>query len=178
MNWTEVANFGVPMLILSGVGVAVWKFGWYMVRKIFGDETKGTKGLAGEWVAGEMDWRSKLTERLEKQTNACEGHIETVKALGDSLAQQIEAAKLARDAVTAAAAAAAESSESLQHIDDILAGRTDVITRTGEGVQQLKSCVFHVCDMCQALVAREFPGSAPEVSAYLLAIKKKVNDAA
>jgi hypothetical protein len=178
MTWTEIGNFGVPMLILAGVAVAVWKFGWYAVHKVFGDEGKGTRGLAGDWVANEMEWRGKLTERLQSQTAACEGHIQTVKALGDSLAQQIDAANLAKEAASAAAQAAAEGNQSLAHIDEVLCGRTDLIKHTADGVQDLRGCMFHMCDVMQAFVAKEFPNSVGDVSAYLLAIKKRVNDQA
>jgi len=176
LDWTEIINFGLPMVILAAIGVALWKFGWYTIHKVFGDEGKGTRGLAGEWVAGEMDWRTKLTERLEKQTNACEGHIETVRAMGDSLAMQIKSAELAKEAASAAAEAAVESSKSLHHIDEMLVGRTDVIKHTAEGVAELKSCAFHICDMCQLFVSREFPNSAAEVGEYLAKIKQRVGD--
>lgn len=184
MDWKEIINLGAPMAILAAVGVALWKFGWYTVHKIFGNEAKGTRGLAGQWVDGEMEWRGELTkqiktqtERLEKQTEACSLHVETVAAMGESLAQQIKAAEKAQEASAMAAQAAAQSNQSLAHIDEVLSGRTDLITQTAEGVQDLRGCFFHLCDIMQAFVAKEFPSSVSEVSAYLLAIKKRVNDA-
>lgn len=183
MDWQQIINYGLPMVILAAIGVAIWRISWYLIHKVFGDETKGTSGLAGEWVEGEKEWRGQLTtqlakqtERLEAQTEACTAHVSTVKAMGDSLAQQMSAAKLAQEAASVAAAAAAESNTSLRHIDEVLSGRTDLIRDTAEGVQDLKACAFHMCDLCQAFIAREFPGSAGEASAYLNAIKKKVND--
>jgi hypothetical protein len=176
-DWmTELLKYG-PLGIFFGLVLwGFWKSLIFVAHKVFGDESKGTKGLAGEWVEGELAWRNKLTERLEKQTDACTGHIETVRSMGESLAAQIEVAKLAQQAASLAAVASAKSNESLSHIDEVLTGRTDLIRHTAEGVAQLKGCVFHVCDLCQAFVAREFPNSVADVSAYLMAIKKKVND--
>jgi hypothetical protein len=182
-SWEAGLLAFLVVVSVLGLGYAAWKITWYVVYAVIGNESKGTLGLAGRWVAGELEWRSVLTkqlgvqtDRLELQTEACTLHIDTVKAMGDSLAAQIEAAKLARDAASLAAESAAAGNASLKHIDDVLNGRTDVIHRTAEGVQQLKACVFHLCDTCQMFVAKEFPASAGEVSAYLLAAKKKIND--
>lgn len=185
------ASMLVAIIVAAGFAFmaavyAVYKFARYVGQQAF-DKKDGYVTL---WFAGEQEWRGELTkqltvqtERLEKQTVACDAHVVTVQSMGESLTQQIaaakmaqEAAQLAQDAARLAAEQMTEGNKSLSRIDDTLQHRTDMLKNTAEGVTQLKACVFHMCDVCQALVAREFPESVSDVSAYLTAIKKKVND--
>jgi hypothetical protein len=179
MEWDfkELVNLGVPMVILGAIGYALWKFGWYSVHRIFGDDTKGTKGLAGEWVDHELAWRVGLTERLEKQTSACEMHIETVKVMGDTLSQQMDAARLAKEAASLAAIAAAEGNKSLAHIDGVLTGRTEVLASTCEGVKKLQQVACAHCDMLCKLAEAEMPNSAELVNDHCKEIKRIIGEA-
>jgi hypothetical protein len=184
-DWPSIVNFGVPMVILSAVGVALWKLGWYVVFKVFGNEVKGTRGIVGEWVDVEKKEKEantealkKVSERLDAQTQVCLVHGATVRDVSETLKIQMSTAKAAHEAALVAAQQATEGNASLNHIDEVLSGRTDAIQHTAEGMQALKACAFHLCDLCQAFVAREFPNSVADVSGYLNAIKKKVNDEA
>jgi hypothetical protein len=185
----------LAFLIITGIfgcGFLVWKLGWYVIYALCGNTEKGTRGILGDWF--EADKRDKeanttalklVSERLELQAEVCHAHVDTVKTLGESLSQQIAAAQKAQEAATLAQHAAkhaadqmAEGNKALDAIDKTLRSRAEVLLRTAEGVDQLKACLFGMCDVCQSIVAKEFPSSAGEVSAYLMAIKKKVNDEA
>jgi hypothetical protein len=181
---------GLLCLVIVALGIASWRITWYVIHRVFGDETKGSRGLAGEFVDGQKVWQTELTrqlatqtERLEQQTVACTAHVVTVQTMGESLARQIAAAQLAQDAAQTAQEAArfaaeqmVEGNRSLAKIDETLMGRTEMLQDTALGVKQLKGCLFHLCDVCQNVVGREFPNSMADVSGYLLAIKKTIND--
>jgi hypothetical protein len=154
-SWEAGVLAFVIITFICGVGFAFWKFGWYMVYKVFGNDEKGTRGTLGEWVDVEKKHREvqtetlqRVSERLDAQTKVCIVHGDTVKAVVDSLG----------------------------HIDEVLDGRTEIVEETHTTTMQLKACLFHLCDLCASFVQKEFPNSASDVNGYLLAIKRTVNN--
>ena len=65
MSLEQISSFGVPMLILAAVGIALWRITVFLGRKFFGDERKGTPGLVDNWIT---DLATRLKRHEDEQT--------------------------------------------------------------------------------------------------------------
>jgi hypothetical protein len=179
----DVLGYGPLSAFACAVCYAVWKMAWYIIHQVVGNKKEGTRGYVGEWVDGEQTWRIMLTERLAVQSLQCATHVTSITSMNKLIESQAAIGIIARDQATSAAvqatSAAVQATDgnlSLEHIDKTLTERTAMLTRTSQGVQQLKDIELQRCELYRELLCKEFPNSASAVSRYCDAIKAVIEE--
>lgn len=161
-EWQSLINFGVPMVILAGIGFGIWKLAVYCTHRLLDDG-----GYVGVWIEGERKWRSALTERIEGQQDLCSEHANCIKALTDSVKLD-----------TAGTEVANRHLERLVelHEQGSVNEATKTIAHTDQDMQRVKQAFCQTCSMFREVSAKEFPSSADRVAFHCDAIERIIED--
>jgi hypothetical protein len=175
VDWTMLANLGVPLLILAAVGFAIWKAAVYIGRQLFGTQDK--PGYLGQAVADFREFLESLVARLElimagqqTQQTMCNRHADLMETVSDSLAESSQSQKMS-------AAALHRLVEIHEKPGGHVAEATHEITQNKHDLQRVKKSIVHACEMCRTVAQREFPNSAEEVSRHCDEIEKAIGEA-
>ena len=175
MDWTMLANLGVPLLILAAVGWALWKIVVYLGRKLFGTDEK--PGYIGQVVADFRAFLETLVARLElimsgqqTQQTICERHADLMESVSVSLAES----SLSQQASVVALLRLVEIHEQPQ---GVVMQATHHLTEMRQDIDRGKQALRLYCQICREVSAREFPNSAAEVARHCDEIEKTINEA-
>ena len=114
-----------------------------------------------KWVEGEQKWRTALTERIEGQQGLCSEHANCIKALTESVKTGSEG-----------------STKTNEHLARLVVlheqgGDIGKATQTIEKNHlMVKQAIYHACEMCREVSAKELPGSAEQVAQHCAEIEK------
>ena len=158
-------QFGFPAALLVMVVIGLWKLLSYACHKCFDDDS----GLVVKWVAGEMQWRTRLTERLEVQQEQCAKHVEVMGVMDETMKQSL----------------ALEQANS-QHLSRLvqlhedpgrIGGAVTQIDTTSADVVRMKRAAIKACELCRKVADKEFPGSAADVDRHCDEIERIIGEA-
>lgn len=162
----------LAFLIIAGVmgtGFLAWKIGWYCAYKILGNEEKGTRGILGNWLDGELKWRTALTERIELQQEQCGEHVNCIKALTDSVRAEASTAETSNKHL--------ERLVVLHEAQGDIGKATKTITASHDDIQRGKQAFCQACTMFREVSAKEFPNSADRVAFHCDEIERIIGEA-
>lgn len=172
LDWTEIVNFGVPMVILSFVGIACWRIVKYVGLKLFDPQN----GVVERWVTGEQAWRTKLTERMEQQQDLCETHATSLQTLSEILNEQKEISK-------GVATTQQMTGENLAHLASAYDARGALIQQAAteskaanDGIGRMRRAGTKACEMCRTLARKGWPEAADEVAQHVDEIERIIGE--
>lgn len=188
---TVTLNEGLAVFVLCWLGFAGWKFGWWIMYKLFGNDEKGTPGAVGDvivlgrqFVTSAVSLHDTLKETQREQLVTCKAHITGYGTLEELIKDQVAIGVIAKDSAVKAAVQADKAATqaevgnaSLAHIDKVLQDRTPMLQGTHGDVAKLKQAALRACDLCRYVAASECPNSAATVNTHLVEIERIISEA-
>ena len=151
MNFEQFSTFGIPMLILAAIGIAIWRIIVFLGRKIFGDERYDKPGLIEKWI---NDLAIRLRKHESEQTQL--GFESKTKQNSMSSALQL---LVESDSPPVGAAFIAAKA----------------VHTTAKEIVKLKKSFFHATMICR-IIATKFPEIEDEIKKHCDEIEKIITD--
>ena len=87
-EWAQLANTtGVALMVLAAVGMAMYRLGVLISRRVFGDPKANPpiKGWVDAWMDNQKDFHDRLTSHTERQQELCERHATAIDTIAGVL---------------------------------------------------------------------------------------------